>query len=100
MAIALRTFFKDCAMTIVVTTRVTDGLVMASDSATTFSNNEGVVMKVYNNANKVFNLVKVWPLGAMTYGSGSIGAASISTLSKDCLLYTSPSPRDRQKSRM
>jgi len=77
-------------MTIVVTTRVTDGLVMASDSATTFSNNEGVVMKVYNNANKVFNLVKVWPLGAMTYGSGSIGAASISTLSKDLRILLDP----------
>ena len=27
--------------------------------------------------------MKVWPIGAMTYGAGSIGAASISTLSKD-----------------
>ena len=31
----------------------------------------------------MFNLVKVWPVGAMTYGAGSIGSASISTLSKD-----------------
>ena len=37
------------------------------------------------------------PLGRMdtsTYGNGGIKGV------KDCLLYTSPSPRDRQKSRM
>ena len=28
------------------------------------------------------------------------GCASMTTLPLDCLLYTSPSPRDRQKSRM
>lgn len=70
-------------MTIVVTVRVNDGIVLAADSATSFFNEHGLPQKVYNNANKVFNLVKVWPIGAMTYGSGSIGAASISTLSKD-----------------
>lgn len=70
-------------MTIVVTVKVTDGIVLASDSATTFSDSAGTPVKVYNNANKVFNLVKGLPLGAMTYGAGSIGAASIATLSKD-----------------
>lgn len=70
-------------MTIVVTVRVNDGIVLAADSATSFSDSDGKVVKIYNNANKVFNLVKVWPIGAMTYGSGSIGSASISTLSKD-----------------
>jgi hypothetical protein len=70
-------------MTIVVTVRVNDGMVMASDSATTFFDQEGRAVKVYNNANKLFNLVKVWPIGAMTYGNGNIGSESISTLSKD-----------------
>jgi len=28
--------------------------VLASDSATTFSNNQGIPIKIYNNANKVF----------------------------------------------
>ena len=69
-------------MTIVVTVRVNDGLVMAADSATTFSDQAGNAVKVCNSVNKLFNLVKVWPIGAMTYGSGSIGAASIETLSK------------------
>ena len=70
-------------MTIVVTIRVNDGIVLAADSATSFVDGTGNVAKIYNSANKIFNLVKVWPVGAMTYGAGSIGAASISTLSKD-----------------
>jgi hypothetical protein len=70
-------------MTIVVSVKVNDGIVLASDSATSFINDDGHVVKVYNNANKMFNLVKVWPIGAMTYGNGSIGPASIATLSKD-----------------
>ena len=69
-------------MTIVVTIKVTDGLVLAADSATSFTDAAGNVAKVYNSANKIFNLVKVWPIGAMTYGAGSIGTESISTLSK------------------
>ena len=61
-------------MTIVVTVKVTDGLVLAADSAATFfiPRPSGVVTKIYNNANKVFNLRKVWPVGAMVYGSGGI----------------------------
>lgn len=70
-------------MTIVVSVRVNDGLVLAADSATSFFDGDGKAVKVYNNANKIFNLVKVWPVGAMTYGSGGIGVASIGTLSKD-----------------
>jgi len=77
-------------MTIVVSVRVNDGLVMAADSATTFSDQAGSAVKVYNSANKLFNLVKVWPIGAMTYGSGSIGAASIETLSKDLRVQLDP----------
>jgi hypothetical protein len=68
-------------MTIVVTVRVNDGIVLAADSATSFIDGSGNVAKVYNNANKIFNLVKVWPIGAMTYGAGGMGSASISTLS-------------------
>ena len=70
-------------MTIVVSVKVTDGVVLASDSATTFADHNGIPVKVYNNANKVFNLVKELPIGAMTYGSGAIGTSSIATISKD-----------------
>jgi hypothetical protein len=85
-------------MTIVVTVRVTDGIVLAADSATSFSDAAGNVAKVYNSANKVFNLVKVWPIGAMTYGAGSIGTESISTLSKNLRdRLTPPKVRRRRK---
>ena len=70
-------------MTIVVTVKVHDGVVMAADSATSFFDSNGIAIKIYNNANKLYNLVKGWPIGAMVYGSGGIGSASISTLSKD-----------------
>ena len=70
-------------MTIVVTVKINDGIVLAADSATTFSDDKGNAVKIYNNANKVFNLVKGLPIGSLTWGAGGIGAASISTISKD-----------------
>lgn len=73
-------------MTIALLIKVNDGLVLASDSATTLSMNQGgasTVANIYNNANKVFNLYKGLPIGAMTWGLGSIGPASIATLAKD-----------------
>lgn len=72
-------------MTIVVTVKVTDGIVLAADSAATFyvPTATGSVTKIYNHANKIFNLRKVWPVGAMVYGAGGIGASSVETLSKD-----------------
>ncbi len=73
-------------MTIVVTLKVTDGIVLAADSAATFylpAAAGGTIAKIYNHANKIFNLRKVWPIGALTYGYGGIGASSIETLSKD-----------------
>jgi len=78
-------------MTIVVTVRVNDGIVLASDSAASFIDTSGNVAKIYNNANKIFNLVKTWPIGAMTYGAGGIGTASIATLSQDLRNKLTPS---------
>jgi hypothetical protein len=74
-------------MTIAVSLKVNDGVVLAADSATTLigqspDGSVGVV-NVYNNANKIFNLVKDWPIGVVTWGAGSIGTASVSTLVKD-----------------
>jgi hypothetical protein len=72
-------------MTIVVTVKVTDGIVLAADSAATFllPSARGVIAKIYNHANKVFNLRKVWSIGAQVYGGGGIGASSVETLTKD-----------------
>jgi hypothetical protein len=58
---------------------------LTSDSASTLidqSNPAMGVLNVYNNANKIFNLRKGLPIGGMTYGMGSIGVSSISTLAK------------------
>ncbi len=75
-------------MTISLAIKVNDGIVLASDSASTiFTNNpasgEEQVFNVYDNANKIFNLVKGEPIAAITWGAGSIGSASIETLAKD-----------------
>lgn len=74
-------------MTIAVTIKVHDGIVVASDSATTMKrqlNNGGEeIVNVYDNANKIFNLGKGLPIGAVTAGVGAIGHASIATLAKD-----------------
>jgi hypothetical protein len=74
-------------VTIAISIKINDGLVLASDSASTVlgaaPNGELQVINVYNNAIKVFNLRKGLPIGAITWGAGSIGQASISTIIKD-----------------
>jgi hypothetical protein len=80
-------------MSIAVLIGVHDGLVLAADSASTLSmapmpgavipGGGAMVGNVYDNANKIFNLVKGQPIGCITFGSGNIGNASIGTLIKD-----------------
>lgn len=74
-------------MSVAVLVSVHDGMVLAADSASTLMLQmaPGVagVGKIYENANKVFNLIKGHRLGCMTWGTGSIGNASIATLIKD-----------------
>jgi len=77
-------------MTIAISVKVHDGVVLAADSASTLFSENGAVSHVYNNASKVFNLYKCndkkpngLPIGIMTYGLGGIGNSSISTLIKD-----------------
>lgn len=69
-------------MTIALTIKVNDGIVLAGDSASTLAT-QTTVLNVYNNANKIFNLCKGLPIGLITWGLGSIGGTSISTLAKD-----------------
>src|SRR4051812_32504943 len=69
-------------VTVAVAVKVYDGIVLAADSATTSQLADGS-HQVYNNANKVFQLHRTKPVGAMTWGLGSIGSASIATLAKD-----------------
>jgi len=81
-------------VSIAVLIGVHDGVVLAADSASTLSfpvppgvvlpaGQQGIVGNVYDNANKIFNLVKGLPIGCITFGSGNIGNASIGTLIKD-----------------
>lgn len=85
-------------MTIAICIKINDGLVLASDSATTIAgqaaNGQLVAINVYNNANKVFNLRKGLPIGAISWGAGSIGQASISTILKDLRLRFSGNDAD------
>ncbi|MDR1818789.1 MAG: hypothetical protein LBR15_00890 [Methanobrevibacter sp.] len=78
-------------MTIAVIMQVNDGLVLATDSASTIvatdANGNNSAAHVYFNADKIFNLIKGLPVGCMTWGNGSIGNASISTIVKDFRNY-------------
>ncbi len=74
-------------MTIAISIKINDGLVLASDSASTLlgqtPDGQLQAINVYNNAVKVFNLRKGLPIGAITWGAGSIGQSSIATIVKD-----------------
>jgi hypothetical protein len=65
-------------MSIIVSVKINDGIVMAADSATSFA-----IGQVYEHANKIVNLAKGLPIGVMTCGAGGIGNSSIATLLKD-----------------
>jgi hypothetical protein len=89
-------------MSIAVIIGVHDGVVLAADSASTLTitgmplppGSPGFVANVYDNANKIFNLVKGLPIGCITFGSGNIGNASIGTLIKDLRKQLTDTPQD------
>src|ERR1700761_4198977 len=65
-------------MTIIVSVKINDGVVMAADSAGTMASGQ-----VYAHANKITNLYEGLPIGAMSTGAGGIGSESVETLLKD-----------------
>jgi hypothetical protein len=90
-------------MSIAILIGVHDGVVLAADSASTLSiapppggaippGAPPFVGNVYDNANKIFNIIKGLPIGCITYGSGNIGNASIGTLVKDLRQKLTESP--------
>ena len=83
-------------MSIIVSVKINDGIVMAADSATTFFKSTGEAGQIYEHANKIVNLVKGLPIGVMTCGSGGIGNASIDTLLKDLRVCLRLSRKVRQ----
>jgi hypothetical protein len=65
-------------MTVIVSVKINDGVVMASDSTSSFA-----IGQNYHHANKIVNLRKGLPIGAMITGYGNIGNESLETLFKD-----------------
>jgi hypothetical protein len=78
MTLCLTFAREDSRMTVIVSVKINDGIVMASDSASTFTNSQ-----VYEHAEKIVNLVKRLPIGVMVTGDGGIGSESLTTLLKD-----------------
>lgn len=70
-------------MSIIVSVKIHDGIVLAADSATTFFFKDGSPGQIYEHVNKIVNVVKGAPVGVMTCGAGGVGNASIATLLKD-----------------
>ena len=74
-------------MTIAISLKVDDGIVLASDSATTFCITDpggGIsVSQIYNNAKKIFRLHRDLPLGAVTWGLAGMARSSLKLLAKD-----------------
>src|SRR3954471_4300240 len=66
------------AVTIIVSVKINDGIVMAADSAGAMPSGQ-----VYAHANKIANLCEGLPVAAMSTGSGGIGNESVETLLKD-----------------
>ena len=70
-------------MTIVLALKVGDGVVMGADSASTIVGHNNSYHNSYFNAEKLFNLVKGLPIGAVTYGLGGLANRSVGSLAKD-----------------
>ena len=87
-------------MTVAIVITIYDGVILASDSATTMSRwDEAGATKfvnVYNNAEKVFRLSSAMPVGAVTYGLGNIGPISAGTLFKEVRKRIDGRSRDHQ----
>lgn len=70
-------------MTIAIALKVGDCLVLGADSASTLSGQDGSVLNVYFNAEKIINLRKGLPIGLVTYGLGNLARRSVTSLAKD-----------------
>ena len=66
-------------MTILVSVKINDGIVLAADSASSFGNG-----MVYRHADKIVNLCSGLPIGVMVTGAGGIGNESIDTRVRIC----------------
>ncbi|MHB1329491.1 MAG: hypothetical protein ACYC2K_14940 [Gemmatimonadales bacterium] len=82
-------------MTIVLALKVGDGVVLGADSASTIMGQNHSYHNSYFNAEKLFNLVKGLPIGAVTYGLGGLANRSVGSLAKDLRVrLAKPSDKD------
>jgi hypothetical protein len=65
-------------MTVIVSVKINDGVVMAADSAGSMGSGQ-----IYAHANKIAHLCRGLRIGVMSTGAGGIGNESIETLIKD-----------------
>lgn len=63
-------------MTVAVACLLPDGVILGVDSAVSVPTSDGRIAKVYENAEKIFQLGDK-PIGVATYGLGSLGTRSI-----------------------
>jgi hypothetical protein len=70
-------------MTISVALNVADCIVLGADSAVTIPSSDGGVANVYFSAEKITNLYKGLPIGAVFWGLGGLQGRSITALAKD-----------------
>lgn len=69
-------------MTVAVSCNLSEGVVLAVDSAVTLSTPDGGVAKVYENADKLFQLGNR-PIGMAIYGLGAMGQRSIGSFIRE-----------------
>jgi hypothetical protein len=65
-------------MTVAISLNLSDGVVLAADSAATVPGEGGSVLKTYENAEKVFALGNR-PIGVALYGIAALGSRSVSS---------------------
>lgn len=70
-------------MTLVIALKVGDGVVLGADSASTITAAASQYVNSYFNAEKLFNLVKGFPLGVLVYGLGGLANRSVGSLGKN-----------------
>jgi len=63
-------------LTVAVSCNLSDGVILGVDSAISISNPQGAVLKVYEDAEKLFQLGEK-PIGVSTFGMGMFGSRAI-----------------------
>ena len=79
---------KVVRITIAFILKINDDIILATESASSLINNDPktgqmLVYNVYDNADKMFNLCKKLPVGAVAWGLGSKGDIPVERLVRD-----------------